>query len=157
MYLSTPKILGCWHMSLGLEDAPQAPVCTPFQRHSSVFVSIARCLCRNYGLCLIHRTWFFWVFPTFTAHQWRHEEVVLIVFWQNPDRSHVYMLYSNVPLTYRQANESSIQKVNVLWFISVLLYCISLETVNATEYKNYKKIHQGRNLNKLLKVAFYNI
>lgn len=67
------------------------------------------------------------------------------------------MFYSNSPLAYRQANESSIRKVNVLLFVSVLLYCLSLETVNATEYKNYKKIHQGRNLNRLLKVAFYNI
>lgn len=67
------------------------------------------------------------------------------------------MFYSNFPLTYGPANESSIQKVNALLFVSVLLYCLSLETVNAIEYKNYKKIHQGRNLNRLLKVAFYNL
>lgn len=147
-------------MSLGLEDVLQAPICTPVQRHHSSisFISISRWLCRNYGLGLFHRTWwFFWFFLTFTVHQWRHGEVLLIVFCENPDRSHVYMFYSNFPLVYRQVNESSIQKVNVLLFVSVLLYCLSLETVNAVEYKNYKKIHQGRNLNRLLKVVFYNI
>lgn len=82
----------------GFDGVPRTTICTTAQGHQSraSFITISQWLYKNYGFCLIQRTWFLWLFLTFIAHQWGGGEVFVIFYTQNPSRAPIQGSKSSV-------------------------------------------------------------